>query len=75
MLQIEQSGNQPGRQGRTAAPGSEGSAKAALDLSPVDQACPVHERVARVDLLTQARAEQILALGDRWLGSHGKRCQ
>lgn len=44
----------------------------ALDLGLVDQAGQAHERETHVDLLVQARAKEIFALGHYWLGSRCK---
>lgn len=70
VLQVEQSGIQPGRQGRAASSRGEGLAKGALDLGPVDHASQAHQRMAHIDQLVEPRDEQLFGLWRYGLGSH-----
>lgn len=71
MLQVQQSGYQPGRQGGPSTPRGEVPCKVVFDQLPLHQSCQSDQRVAHVEQFVQAGTEHLGSLCGAGVGLHG----
>jgi len=73
VLQVQQTGHQPGWQSRTPTARREVASEVVLDQLPVHQPSQTDQRVLHVELLVQARTEHLGGLSSAGVGLHGQR--